>query len=87
MNCLHCGDCCRRMSPFSAPDPCPYIIEVQGLVFCRIYENRPQQCRDHRFLVSKCPIGVGVLGLKTHPQVQNVINKGREIIEGGLNHD
>lgn len=31
MYCLHCGDCCRRMSPISHPAPCPHIVEIQGL--------------------------------------------------------
>jgi hypothetical protein len=23
--CLHCGDCCLRMSPFDSPNPCRYL--------------------------------------------------------------
>lgn len=70
MACLHCGDCCRRMSPLVVdPEttPCPHIVEVQrGLaVFtvCGIYERRPQQCRDHDYPSSVCPIGRQVLGI------------------------
>lgn len=59
MRCLHCGDCCKRMSPLG--NPCPHIIEEGTFVFCGIYNSRPQQCRDHSFPVSKCPIGVDVL--------------------------
>lgn len=84
MMCLHCGDCCRRMSPISAPDPCPHIIEVQGMVFCGIYDSRPQQCKDHDFPASKCPIGVSVLGCRTPQEAIDRINQGHAIIRAGL---
>lgn len=70
MVCLHCGDCCRRMSPLvTDPEtmPCPHIVEARrgsaAFVFCGIYERRPQQCRDHSYLSSACPIGRWVLGI------------------------
>lgn len=85
MYCLHCGDCCRRMSPISHPAPCPHIVEIQGLTFCGIYESRPKQCRDHDFPASKCPIGVDVMGCKTPQEAHEKINLGYAIINAGLN--
>jgi hypothetical protein len=82
MHCLHCGDCCRRMSPIS--NPCPHIVEVDGLVFCGIYDGRPQQCRDHDFPASKCPIGWDVLEFDFPQQAHDRIDQGYMIIRAGL---
>ena len=64
MYCLHCGDCCKRMSPISNPDPCPYLREDGTFVFCDRYESRPEECIRHTFHGARfCPIGLDVLGL------------------------
>jgi len=86
MYCLHCGDCCKRMSPISSPDPCPHIVEVDGLVFCGIYNKRPQQCRDHDFPASKCPQGCMTLDIQNPQQAYDRINHGYAIILAGLEH-
>ena len=87
MDCLHCGDCCERMSPISNPDPCPHIVRVEDkvlggkpFVFCGCYDVRPQQCRDHRFPASKCPIGIDVLGIRNANAAHMRLNEGYRII-------
>lgn len=42
--CLHC---CRCLSPISAPDPCPHMVEKGSYVFCEVYNSRPEQCRNN----------------------------------------
>jgi hypothetical protein len=71
MECLACGDCCRRMSPLS-PDtdglnrePCKHLEFDGDVAICRCYESRPQECRDHCFPAHICPIGMSELGLTT----------------------
>lgn len=61
MHCFSCGDCCKRMSPISAPNPCPHLIEEDSFVFCGRYKDRPKQCVDHDFPASFCPVGADVL--------------------------
>jgi len=73
MYCLHCGDCCRRMSPISAPDPCPHIREDGDFVFCDSYERRPEECVNHTFPSARfCPIGLDVLGLEYPRDVEKI---------------
>lgn len=66
MYCLHCGSCCRELSPLS-DGPCPHLeeIELGGEMFCvcAVYSRRPQQCRDHTYPFSVCPVGLSVLGI------------------------
>ena len=79
MNCLHCGDCCRRFSPLTQDErvPCPQIVEDEGFVFCGIYERRPEQCVNHDFPGHRhCPIGIDVLGIQSTDEI-------RERIDGG----
>lgn len=68
--CIHCGDCCRFLSPLtdSEEDPCPHLIEAgPGLCsppayLCAIYHIRPEQCRAHSFNGHRwCPIGLSVV--------------------------
>jgi hypothetical protein len=68
------------MSPISNPDPCPHIIEIDGLTFCRIYEKRPKECRDHEYPASKCPIGCDVMKCQSPQDAYNIINHGTGII-------
>ena len=85
MNCLHCGDCCLRMSPISAPDPCQHLIEMKNpaasvrtppFYFCAIYDHRPKQCRNHNYQASHCPIGLDKLGFTNSDQVRQRIDTG-----------
>ncbi len=78
MNCLHCGDCCLRMSPLS-DGPCPHIIEKQGFFFCSEYASRPNQCRNHKFPFKHCPIGIEKLRLKDPIAISLRIDEGWEI--------
>lgn len=69
MECLHCGDCCLRMSPKMPSDidgnnkRCTDLIEKEGYFFCSNYKNRPQQCANHDFPSRFCPIGLTKLGI------------------------
>jgi hypothetical protein len=59
MNCLHCGDCCKRMSPLGSP--CPKLIQHGDIYLCEDYQNRPEQCVNHKFDTNFCPIGYDLL--------------------------
>jgi len=81
MYCLYCGDCCRRMSPISQPEPCKYLIEDGSFVFCSIYRNRPAECSNHEYPSRFCPIGLEVLGLNPERDTTKI----RERIDEGWN--
>jgi len=63
--CIHCGECCRTMSPLCEDpehQPCPRLQMTGTIAVCSIYARRPQQCRDHGFdFVPVCPVGKDVL--------------------------
>jgi len=65
--CIHCGECCRTMSPLSCDpehEPCPRLQMIGAVAFCTDYRRRPAQCREHDFaFVPVCPIGKDVLKL------------------------
>lgn len=83
MECLYCGDCCLRMSPISGPDPCPHIIKIDSFVFCKVYENRPEECRDHKLPFRYCPIGFEMTGCKSPQDAALRIDTGYEMITNG----
>lgn len=75
MECLHCGDCCLRMSPLATFDEeCPF--KDGTFYFCSEYEDRPKQCQDHDFPSDLCPIGISKLGLKTEGDIKKRIEDG-----------
>jgi len=76
--CLHCGDCCERMSPLSAPEPCPNIDRRGTFVFCDCYSRRPEECINHRFPSRYCPIGADLLGLDTEEKIAARIEAGKK---------
>jgi hypothetical protein len=85
MECLHCGECCRKMSPLTASEhePCPSIVEVGGFTFCAIYRNRPRQCSDHDFSFARfCPVGLSVLELDGLDKIRQRIDRGWELSKG-----
>ncbi len=83
MYCLHCGDCCRRMSPLSAPDPCPHIVERekdgQIYVLCGVYDRRPEQCRNHDYPSRVCPVGADFLNISMSDALRKRIDDGYEL--------
>lgn len=81
MDCLHCGDCCERMSPLSAPNPCPYIRREKSFVFCSRYARRPVECVRHQFPFRFCPIGVDKLGMEYTDQIARRIDEGYAILK------
>jgi hypothetical protein len=80
MDCLHCGDCCLRMSPISAPQPCPKLLIYGSFFFCNDYENRPTECRNHYFDSRFCPIGLNVLKPRSLDWIRARIDAGFEKI-------
>lgn len=76
MECLACGDCCKRMSPLSEESdglnlkPCPRLEMHGTIAFCESYEYRPEECINHSFCARVCPIGVDVLKLSSITEVQ-----------------
>jgi len=62
MYCLHCGDCCIRMSPISEGQ-CPNLIQKDTFYFCVRYANRPDRCVNHTFPFVFCPVGMSKLDL------------------------
>jgi hypothetical protein len=78
VDCLHCGDCCLRMSPLSAPEPCPHIMQYEDFYFCKIYKNRPVECQTHEFQCRFCPIGLEKLKLKSLDAIRQRIDEGYE---------
>jgi len=87
MECLHCGDCCRRMSPLSAPDPCPHIVETGSFVLCGVYECRPEECRKHSFPMKYCPVGLEILDIgvpeKAHRRIDDGYTLTKKLKKGG----
>lgn len=83
MYCLYCGDCCRRMSPISQPEPCPHLIETGTFVFCGVYQHRPKECVSHEYPARFCPIGMSVLGLSMSDtdKIRARIDEGWDLIK------
>ena len=82
MYCLHCGDCCLRMSPLYAPEPCQHIVRHENFIFCKIYDKRPVECKKHDFPYHICPIGMEKLNLQNMDAVRKRIDDGYEITKG-----
>lgn len=78
MYCLHCGNCCLRMSPLSAPNSCPHLIKDDNFYFCGIYKNRPIECEKHDFPYRFCPIGLDILKLNNIDDIRRRIDNGYE---------
>ena len=80
MVCLHCGDCCLRMSPLGSP--CPKLIQHGTFYFCGDYEHRPAECMRHRHPVGVCPIGAAELGIADDPmRIQRRIDTGYAMLK------
>jgi hypothetical protein len=78
MECLHCGDCCLRLSLLSAPEPCPKLVQDGDFYFCGDYENRPVECQKHDFPTRFCPVGIEKLKLGDPLRVSVRIDEGWE---------
>jgi hypothetical protein len=86
MDCLHCGDCCLRMSPINH-GRCPFILEIKDYVFCSIHYNKPIECKNHIFDNHRfCPIGINKLKPKNVDAVRERIDVGYDYcknLQGG----
>lgn len=80
MHCLHCGDCCKRMSPLSE-ETCKHLVEVKGYFLCSAYRNRPERCKKHEYPHRFCPVGVDVLKLADVDKVRYRIDHGWELCQ------
>lgn len=76
MYCFYCGDCCKRLSPISNPEPCPYLINDGSFVFCSRYTRRPKECSNYEYQTRFCPIGIQVLGLNSTDKTRERIDTG-----------
>lgn len=77
MECLNCGDCCLRLSPLTSSEPCPLLVKDENFYFCSKYNERPNECKEHRFNGFRfCPIGIEKLKLTDPIQVSTRIDKG-----------
>ena len=88
MYCLHCGWCCKNMSPLGI-NPCPNLVEIDHLYFCKNYEKRPEECIRHDFYTRFCPSGMIALNFHLPDDIEKVrdrIDKGDEIVTRGLNN-
>lgn len=81
MECLHCGDCCLRLSPLIQKAPYWNIIKKGNFFFCKIYPKRPLECKNHKYYTRFCPIGLSKLKLKTIDDIRFRIDKGWSIIK------
>lgn len=82
MECLACGDCCKKMCPLSPGEPCKHLVEKKETIFlCSIYDKRPEQCRKHDFPYSVCPIGMNVLKIETPAAKHKRIDTVYEILK------
>ena len=68
------------MSPLSAPEPCPNLIQTGTFYFCTFYASRPTACRSHEFHARFCPIGMSKLGIDSPEKVRDRIDAGWRII-------
>lgn len=82
MICLHCGDCCLRMSPLGSP--CPWLVERGGFYFCNNYEGRPKECRNHQCPFSICPVGIEKLSIHNSEQLHRRIDTGYAMLKYNL---
>ncbi len=85
MQCLHCGGCCKTMSPISAPFPCPALIQCGEIYLCRDYEHSPQLCQNFDFEDFRyCPYGLNELQLsetKDRGIIEDRVKRGARLIE------
>ena len=72
------------MSPLSAPEPCPHIVQRGTFVFCGSYERRPEECKRHDFSASVCPIGVEMLNITSLDELRKRIDDGYAMTTSGL---
>jgi len=81
MKCLHCGDCCLRMSPLGSP--CPKLVNRGDFFFCGDYANRPQECANHCYsFATVCPIGIDKLRISSSDEIHARIDAAYTL----LNH-
>jgi len=72
MYCLYCGECCKKMSPISNPEVCPFLVIDGTFCFCNQYNHRPKACVNYDYAIRFCPIGMSILGF-TYPKDNNKI--------------
>lgn len=82
MYCLYCGNCCKNMSPLDVGKECSRLKKINNFYFCNNYNDRPQECIDHKFVNEVCPIGMDTLGLKEPFLIRERILEGMQKIEG-----
>jgi len=71
------------MSPLG--NPCPKLIEREGIYLCSDYQNRPKQCKNHKFDSRFCPIGLSLLKISLGDIQERLMRA--EIITGEIDED
>ena len=58
--CKRCGLCCKDYNPFSdnQVSQCEQLLFVDGKAICKIYETRPNRCRNYPDPCCKCEGGL-----------------------------
>jgi len=74
------------MSPISNPEPCPHLIieksnNERSYHFCGIYENRPEECVNHKFPFRFCPIGMSIFKFEDPTTIQIHLENGYQKIK------
>lgn len=85
MHCLHCGICCKQISPKSAPFTCPDLVRTGDYYFCKCYAHSPRLCQEFDVIdIEYCPYGLNHLQL-SYPEdeaiLQERVETGRRLIE------
>ena len=85
MQCLHCGGCCKSMSPKSAPFRCPDLIRTGAYYFCKYHAGKPRICREFDFVDALyCPYGMNELRL-SYPEddatLRDRVETGRRLLD------
>ncbi|HAW58648.1 MAG TPA: hypothetical protein DCX03_06500 [Bacteroidales bacterium] len=68
------------MSPVSE-GPCPNLINIGDYYFCKNYQNRPKECKNHTFPSRFCPIGIDILHISNPEAARNRLNTGWDHIK------
>ena len=75
MECLHCGECCKKMSPVS-DKPCPHLRQEGNFFLCSTYPDRPEACKKHEYPFRFCPVGLDVLRISSPAEVAFRLDAG-----------
>ncbi len=79
MNCLHCGDCCTKLSA----DTCPNLKQHGDFYFCGSYGDRPEDCARYSHPTDVCPVGVKKLAITSSRELRRRLDIGHALLKHG----